>query len=84
MSITGLRKKCPRHQIRTWFPQACSFDDRAQAGVAIAAGKVTAGAKRTIDADGLVVAPASIDSHTHCDARCENPPPYATTAVTRA
>ena len=48
---------------------------RYQADVAIAdgkvaeIGKVTDGAKRTIDADGLVVAPGFIDPHTHYDAQ---------------
>src|SRR5262245_7588384 len=44
---------------------------RYRADVAIAGGKVaeigkvTEGAKRTIDADGLVVAPGFVDPHTH-------------------
>ena len=48
---------------------------RYQADVAIAGGKVaeigkvTEGAKRTIDADGLVVAPGFVDPHTHYDAQ---------------
>ncbi|TXL71439.1 amidohydrolase family protein [Vineibacter terrae] len=48
---------------------------RYQADVAIAAGKVaeigkvTEGAKRTIDAHGLVVAPGFVDPHTHYDAQ---------------
>ena len=48
---------------------------RYQADVAIAdgkvaeIGKVTDGAKRTIDADGLVVAPGFVDPHTHYDAQ---------------
>ena len=48
---------------------------RYQADVAIAdgkvaeIGKVTEGAKRTIDADGLVVAPGFVDPHTHYDAQ---------------
>src|SRR5712672_2055342 len=48
---------------------------RYRADVAIAngkvaeIGKVTEGAKRTIDADGLVVAPGFLDPHTHYDAQ---------------
>ncbi|CAN5905909.1 amidohydrolase family protein [soil metagenome] len=48
---------------------------RYQADVAIVGGKVaeigkvTEGAKRTIDADGLVVAPGFVDPHTHYDAQ---------------
>src|SRR5215212_7318126 len=48
---------------------------RYQADVAIAdgkvaeIGKVTEGAKRTIDAHGLVVTPGFIDPHTHYDAQ---------------
>ncbi len=48
---------------------------RYQADVAISGGKVadigkiTEGAKRTIDADGLVVTPGFVDPHTHYDAQ---------------
>ncbi|MCX7363526.1 MAG: amidohydrolase family protein, partial [Alphaproteobacteria bacterium] len=48
---------------------------RYQADVAISGGKVaeigkiTEGARRTIDADGLVVAPGFVDPHTHYDAQ---------------
>src|SRR5216684_1993625 len=42
---------------------------RYQADVAIADGKVSDSAKRTIDADGLVVAPGFVDPHTHYDAQ---------------
>src|SRR5687768_14384273 len=42
---------------------------RYRADVAIADGKVTEGARRTIDADGLVVAPGFVDPHTHYDAQ---------------
>ncbi|WP_421998913.1 N-acyl-D-amino-acid deacylase family protein [Reyranella sp.] len=48
---------------------------RYQADVAIAGGKVaeigkvSESAKRTIDADGLVVAPGFVDPHTHYDAQ---------------
>ena len=42
---------------------------RAIAGGKVAEiGKATEGAKRTIDADGLVVAPGFADPHTHYDA----------------
>src|ERR1700689_5054986 len=37
-------------------------------------GKITDGAAKTIDADGLVVAPGFIDPHTHYDAQiCWDP-----------
>jgi N-acyl-D-aspartate/D-glutamate deacylase len=37
-------------------------------------GKITDGATRTIDADGLVVSPGFIDPHTHYDAQiCWDP-----------
>ena len=48
---------------------------RYQADVAIEGGKVaeigkvTEGAKRTIDAHGLIVTPGFVDPHTHYDAR---------------
>src|SRR5919204_4388046 len=48
---------------------------RYRADVAIAGGKVaeigkvSEGARRTIDADGLVVAPGFVDLHTHYDAQ---------------
>ena len=48
---------------------------RYRADVAIAGGKVadigkvTEGARRTVDADGLVVAPGFVDPHTHYDAQ---------------
>src|SRR5262245_9628325 len=48
---------------------------RYRADVAIAGGKVaeigkvTESAKRTIDADGLVVTPGFVDPHTHYDAQ---------------
>jgi N-acyl-D-aspartate/D-glutamate deacylase len=48
---------------------------RYRADVAIAAGRIAAignvtdGAQRTIDADGLVVAPGFVDPHTHYDAQ---------------
>lgn len=49
--------------------------ERYRADVAIAdgqvadIGKIADGAKRTIDADGLVVAPGFVDPHTHYDAQ---------------
>src|SRR5512133_1648361 len=42
---------------------------RYHADVGAAIGKVTEGARRTIDADGLVVAPGFVDPHTHYDAQ---------------
>ena len=43
-------------------------------GAIAAIGKINAGAKRTIDADGLIVAPGFVDPHTHYDAQiCWDP-----------
>src|SRR5205814_10547650 len=43
-------------------------DVAVQDGHIAAVGRVHEGAKRTIDADGLVLAPGFIDQHTHMDA----------------
>src|SRR6266849_9288056 len=46
---------------------------RADVGIAggkiVEVGALSSGARRTIDADGLVVAPGFIDPHTHYDAQ---------------
>src|SRR5436309_14199220 len=49
------------------------------AGDRIAAvGKVDGPARRTVDADGLVIAPGFIDHHTHMDAQiCWDPTAFA-------
>src|SRR5260370_24617606 len=44
-------------------------DVAIQGGKVAEIGKVTEGARRTIDADGLVVAPGFVDPHTHYDAQ---------------
>ena len=44
-------------------------DVAIQGGKVAEIGKVTEGAKRTIDADGLVVTPGFVDPHTHYDAQ---------------
>src|SRR5882724_299785 len=44
-------------------------DVAVQDGVIVEIGRVTAAAERTIDADGLFVAPGIIDLHTHYDAQ---------------
>ena len=44
-------------------------DVAIQDGRVVTIGRVTESAKRTIDADGLVVAPSFIDPHTHYDAQ---------------
>ena len=44
-------------------------DVAIQSGKVAEIGKVTEGAKRTIDADGLVVTPGFVDPHTHYDAQ---------------
>ena len=46
-----------------------SGDVAIQDGRIEAIGKVTGGGRRTIDADGQVVAPGFIDAHTHYDAQ---------------
>ncbi|HKD68488.1 MAG TPA: amidohydrolase family protein [Candidatus Binataceae bacterium] len=44
-------------------------DVAVEGGVIAEIGKVSAGAARVIDADGLIVAPGFIDPHTHYDAQ---------------
>jgi N-acyl-D-aspartate/D-glutamate deacylase len=46
-----------------------SSDIGIKDGRIVEIGKVTTAAKRTIDADGLIVSPGFIDGHTHMDAQ---------------
>src|SRR5262249_23144122 len=46
-----------------------SADVGIRDGRVVAIGRLSGSAKRTIDADGLVVAPGFIDHHTHLDAQ---------------
>jgi N-acyl-D-amino-acid deacylase len=49
-------------------------DVAVQDGMIAEIGKIKAGAKKTIDADGLIVAPGFVDPHTHYDAQiCWDP-----------
>jgi N-acyl-D-aspartate/D-glutamate deacylase len=51
-----------------------SADVAVKDGVIAAIGRINDGAKRTIDADGLIVAPGFVDPHTHYDAQiCWDP-----------
>jgi N-acyl-D-aspartate/D-glutamate deacylase len=62
--------RVPRYQGDVWIK-----DGRiAQTG-----GRATGGAERTIDADGLIVAPGFVDLHTHYDAQVRWDP-YCTTS----
>ena len=49
--------------------KAYAGDVAVENGSIVAVGKVDGGAERTIQADGLVVAPGFIDPHTHYDAQ---------------
>ncbi|HLI81216.1 MAG TPA: amidohydrolase family protein, partial [Candidatus Binataceae bacterium] len=52
----------------------CMADVAVKDGVIAEIGKIKDGAKKTIDADGLIVAPGFVDPHTHYDAQiCWDP-----------
>ena len=53
-------------------------------GVIVAVGRVDDGARRTIDADGLLVTPGFVDVHTHYDAQVAWDPYVTPTSWQRA
>src|SRR5213593_235007 len=48
---------------------ACTADVAIDAGRITALGRVETSARRTLDVDGLIVAPGFVDVHTHYDAQ---------------
>src|SRR5215813_10561247 len=52
----------------------CQADVAVKNGVIVEIGKIKDGAAKTVDADGLIVAPGFVDPHTHYDAQiCWDP-----------
>ena len=47
----------------------CRADVAVKDGVIVEVGKIKDGAAKTVDADGLIVAPGFVDPHTHFDAQ---------------